>query len=389
MESKNIKVIDEHGIDRKASIICALDVDGSDYVVYWIERDNENDNIFISKILKNIDGTASMINIDDAGEKEKMSELVKELVKYSIDNGENKLSSKSVTLPGGKVVNVSSVLFNKEQNINVQKTYITTVKKAVTKVSEEYYDVPVDVKKEEPKDDSIFETVEEVIPNTPPVAPIEPTPVVLPEIPEVETPVVEPVTPAVELPADINPTIEPQLGSWEEPKTPETPVNNTVPEATIPEPNIEVTEPKPVAVTPTLEPKEEKTEVAPIFDLNAAQPAVTPEPTVAVPATPVAPASTPSPLVFDASSESNLNQALGETSNEANIPVQNIEPVREFGVDANAQPQDATSPSTPPAATGNKGFANNKFFMVIAIVFFMASCVFLGYEVFNYFQIVK
>ena len=39
---------------------------------------------------------------------------------------------------------------------------------------------------------------------------------------------------------------------------------------------------------------------------------------------------------------------------------------------------------------GNKsGFANNKFFMVIAIMFFVASCVFLGYEVFNYFQVTK
>ena len=42
MKNKNVKVIDEHGIDRKASVVFSVDVDGSDYVVYWIERDTDN-----------------------------------------------------------------------------------------------------------------------------------------------------------------------------------------------------------------------------------------------------------------------------------------------------------------------------------------------------------
>ena len=54
MENKSIKVIDEHNIDRVANVICAIDVDGSDYVVYSIERDSDNDNIFVSKLVKNI-----------------------------------------------------------------------------------------------------------------------------------------------------------------------------------------------------------------------------------------------------------------------------------------------------------------------------------------------
>ena len=39
MESKNIKIVDEHGIDRTANVICSIDVSGSDYIVYAIERD--------------------------------------------------------------------------------------------------------------------------------------------------------------------------------------------------------------------------------------------------------------------------------------------------------------------------------------------------------------
>ena len=85
MKNKNVKVIDEHGIDRKASVVFSVDVDGSDYVVYWIERDTDNDNIFVSKLIKNIDGTSNMMNIEDSMEKGKISDIVKELIKYSID----------------------------------------------------------------------------------------------------------------------------------------------------------------------------------------------------------------------------------------------------------------------------------------------------------------
>lgn len=412
MESRNIKVIDEHSIDRNANLICAIDVDGSDYVIYWIERDSENDNIFISKILKNIDGTSSMVNIDDASEKEKMSEVVKEIVKYSIDNGESKLSNPTVNLPSGRTVNVVSVLFNKEQNINVQKTYVTTVKKAVTKVSEEYYNIVF----EEPKivdSAPIFETV-----SNPVVEPVkEEIPTIEAPVAPVVPPVVEPI-PAAPVEPPVTPVIEPQMGPWEMPSVPASEPAAPVSEVT-PADSVLPTDTLSASTEPLVS---ENTAVPPIFDLEpnvepiapAVPPVVepvkeiTPEPIVppVVPTEPVAPApvevaptpsaSSASPLVFDATGESNLNKALGEVSSESAIPVEQIQPVREFGVDEpvvseqpvqTAQPTDAAvqTPSMPTKA----GFANNKFFMVIAIAFFMASCVFLGYEVFNYFQVIK
>lgn len=426
MESKNIKIIDEHSIDRSANIICSVDVDGSDYVIYWVERDADNDNIFVSKLIKNIDGTSNMINIDDTNEKEKMAEIVKELIKYAIDNEENKLSVKSLTLPNGVVVNISSVLFNKEQYINVQKTYITTVKKSVTKVSEDYYDivspqpepVPASVTVVEP----VIEPIPEGIPNlvapaqTPvesvPVQPIvTPTPVVsplenpvpiTPVVPTVatvdvapvtpapstdsvpvevapipSTPVVQPVAPSVvPLPAEptnVVPTpinIEDKVNIVEGPKMPE--VTPVVAPSPIPTPT-----PAPI---PVAEPKVEEPKIEPVTTASA------------------------NTLVFDASKESNLNQALGEASKEATISIQDIEPVREFGVEEpvtaapvveNVIPTPVQTPvaSVPveetPANTANQkaGFANNKFFMVVAIAFFLASCIFLGYEVFKYFQV--
>ena len=105
-------------------------------------------------------------------------------------------------------------------------------------------------------------------------------------------------------------------------------------------------------------------------------------------------------IVFDGSKESNLNEALGEVSTDKILATDNVEPIREFGVDdvkETSLPNSAPSVDTvsvPDVQSSNTsstiaGFANNKFFMVIAILFFVSACVFLGYEAFRYFQLAK
>lgn len=398
MESKNVKVIDGNNIDRDANIICSFDVDGSDYVTYWIERDaEENDNIFVSKLIKNIDGTSSMINIDDALEKEKISGLIRELIKYAVDNNADKLNDASLTLPSGKTIKFGTVLFNKEQNIDVQKTYITTVKKSVTKVSVDFYDFKVE---NENKESIVHPVVEPIVePVLPDVVPVDTTismveapvvePIVVPEqtvTPVVsETPVVEPVKVETPIEPVVSPSVTPVVPVVEvaEPVIPNQIPEETVQTPTVVEPVMPVIEEaKTNILGVTEEPKEIKVEPV-VLPVQKPEVATAPEP---VPT----PVNTSSKLVFDASKETNLNQALGEASNESQIPVENIEPVRDFGVD-----EPVTNPVLNVPESGasivqeneKMGFANNKFFMVIAIAFFMASCIFLGYEVFKFFQL--
>lgn len=410
MKNRNVKVIDEHNIDRNANIMFALDLDGSEYVVYWIERDEDSNNVFVSKVLKNLDNTYNMLNIDDADKKKEVADMVKVLITNAVSDQNDKMVGLTTTLSNGKVAKFIDVTFNKEQSINVAKTYITTVKKEVTKVAENYYDVVVEETKVAdvlPAVTPVIEPVTEIFPETPapltvetPVVPpvVEPvvleTPVVTPEILPTPAPVendtfvefgTEPVaTPA---PAVVEPTpvVEtPVVPAVTEPVLLETPVVEPTPAVVTPAP---VTEP---VVAPVVEP----TPVAPAPVVEPA-PVVVPE-VVATPA-PVE----NQPLVFNATNETNLNAALGEVASSATIPVENIEPVREFGVDAPVtesvvqQPAVAPVPETPitgegqPIATGKAGFANSKFFMVVAVAFFLASCIFLGYEVYNYFQLVK
>ena len=403
IESKNIKVIDEHNIDRTANKICVLDVDGSDYIIYSIERDSDNDNIFVSKLLSNINGTSNMINIEDSMEKEKMASLVKELIKYAVDTEKDRLDTREIILASGKKISfVSKNIDKKEQNINVQKTYITTVKKAVTKVTEDFYDIKEEVKVEEPVSD-IFptndipkETHEDILPD------------IIPNIvPPVESPVVE--APKVEEPkVEVSNEVTPEIPSINIPnmeeKKMETPSSigiKPVSEITVNDiQSTPVTEP--VAILPTPEPVEKPVEVSIPVTPVIPTPAVPPMPeTVSAPVVESPVVSTPiqtpvekkeNVLVFDGSKESNLNEALGEVSNDKTVLTQNVEPIREFGVDE-VKSVEKSEPvvNTTQTNTNGKmaGFANNKFFMVIAILFFVSACVFLGYEAFKYFSLVK
>ena len=192
MNNKNIKTIDEHNIDREANVLFAFDLDGSDYVCYRISRDDEQDNLFISKVIKDIDGTFNMVNIDDTAEKSRLNSIVMALVKGAVENPADKLSGDSVSLSDGKSIKFITVNFNKEQRIEVKKTYVTTVKKEVSRVSEKYYAVEIVLEQPIVVDD-IFPTVTPVHEELKVVEPVTvvPTPVV------VAAPTVETVTPVV------------------------------------------------------------------------------------------------------------------------------------------------------------------------------------------------
>ena len=403
MESKNIKVIDEHGIDRDANIICGFIFDGTKYVLYSIERDEESDNLFVSKVRDNLDKTSSMESIEVG--KEKINEIVRELVTYSIKNEEDKTTN-YISLPNGENIEITNVLFNKEQNIVVPKTYVSTVKKSVTKVSEKFY--KIDKQNEDLDKTTVFETLssDEIV-SEPEMEHEDPEsinlvePVVTPEVSETldindtkesemepisaEETVLEPITtvpveepkPEVVAPSFVVPPVEPlnEIDNQPELEVPETLLEPSAPVSLQPEIN------KEAEVTP--------------------EPILPVEPIAPVPGIPSEPVKvetsvTDEPkLFFDGTDENNLNKALDEVSEEkvVSAPQAGVESLREFGVD-----EPTVAPTTPPAQevpvpenvkklTRSKGFANNKFFMVIAIAFFLAACVFLGYEAFQYFTL--
>ena len=375
MESKNVKVIDEHNIDRDANIVCAFNVDSNDYVLYWIERDEENANLFVSKILKNNDGTYNMSNIEDASEKSKIGDVVKGMVTLAIKNeNENEKASSKVSLEDGKEIDLSNVRFNKEQNINVAKTYVTTVKKTVAKVSNDFFDVPVkEEKTEEPLFNDIF------------------------------------VAPPVEEIKSEMPSIDNDTEGTNEVATEDTVSNEEVMNSFVENVNTE-----PVAITPVVEaPKEENSVAEPTPEpvtekVEIPSPVATAAATIPVTsAVPQQPTETQSffeekpvkneeKLVFDATNETNLNNALNNNNLENIVVTNDAESLRAFGVNEGATvntetPAPAQVPEAAPAKTltRTKGFANSIVVTVIGVILFVAACVFMGYEIFNYFHLAR
>lgn len=407
MINRNIKVVDEHAIDRNANVMFAIDVEGSEYVAYWIDRDEVSNNVLVSKVIKNIDNTFNLLDIEDPNERAKVADIVRALIKKSVSDENDKLNSDSLTLSDGKVIKFITVSFNKEQRINVLKTYVNTVKKEVTKVSETYYDV-VAVPEVTKTEDVIFPSISPVTsdvkeePNT-----VAASSTISLEPSKEASLVVEPApvlpTPAVEVPKDNNDSFV-AFGS-----------ESTIPKVSEPVPAVSV-QPSVVESTPVagsvVEPITTPVQDTPAVETpatNVVESVPVTEPVV-LPSTPTAVVAekieeVPSvsvesqPLVFNAAKETNLNAALGEVANSTAIPVEDIKPVREFGVEEPVKqevPQQVVAPMVQPEGstdakvlTKKAGFANNKFFMVVAIAFFLASCVFLGYEVFNYFQLTK
>ena len=93
------------------------------------------------------------------------------------------------------------------------------------------------------------------------------------------------------------------------------------------------------------------------------------------------------PIRFDASHETNLLSALDENnSGKGNITMttENANIIREFGVD-----EPVIQESNPNQMNKMNGFINSKVLLVVVVLFFLASCVFLGYEIYNYFILSK
>jgi len=401
MENKNVKVIDENNIDRVANVICSFIADQVKYVLYSISRDDESDNLFVSKLVDNNDKTSNMVNIEDTMEKAKVNEIVRDLVTYSLRNESDK-ADKIIELPGNIKVEIVDVMFNKEQNINVSKTYVSTVKKSVAKVSNDFY--KIDFGKNADLDaTNVFEPL-----STDELKKIE---ISMPEIgtddtkgvleDKKEEEIIEQGA-ELELPKQLLDSA-PAVAEVKEPEINFIPLTNkpgddkpmmsAVAEAKEPEINFIPLTNKPGDDKPMMsavaEAKEPEINFIPLTNKPGDD-----KPMEVVQLNPesVNP-SGEQKLFFDGSSESNLNKALDEVSDEKVMmtPQDGVASLREFGMDkpASVQSQESNNLETEKAKTltRSKGFANNKFFMVVAIAFFIAACIFLGYEAFQYFQL--
>ena len=79
MEEDRIFISDEFGNKKEANIINIIEIDNQEYLLYSIEENEEKENIYDMKIIKN--GTEEDLEpITDLEEKETVSEIIKEVL---------------------------------------------------------------------------------------------------------------------------------------------------------------------------------------------------------------------------------------------------------------------------------------------------------------------
>lgn len=84
MEEKETFIMkDENGNEKEAEIITVIEIDNKEYVIYAVNKNEESDNIFASRIIKDENGNNVIKSIDNQEEKEKVFEIIKELLSNS------------------------------------------------------------------------------------------------------------------------------------------------------------------------------------------------------------------------------------------------------------------------------------------------------------------
>ena len=114
----NFNIVDETGKNREACELLCFSFESVKYCLYSVRRDNENYNIFISKLIDHGIGNIELINLEE--EKEE----VKELVKFIFKNPDvNSLKGARIdVLEDVSLYGVENLLFT------THKTYMFSVK---------------------------------------------------------------------------------------------------------------------------------------------------------------------------------------------------------------------------------------------------------------------
>ena len=84
MEEKETFIMkDENGNEKEAEIITVIEIDNKEYVIYAVNKNEESDKIFASRIIKDENGNNVIKSIENQEEKEKVFEIIKELLSNS------------------------------------------------------------------------------------------------------------------------------------------------------------------------------------------------------------------------------------------------------------------------------------------------------------------
>ena len=82
MDNNNSFIVyDENGNSFVANILTMLEIDGNDYVIYNIENDMSNSNVYALKMLVDGNEDNKLVSISDDTEKRKVFSIVDRMIR--------------------------------------------------------------------------------------------------------------------------------------------------------------------------------------------------------------------------------------------------------------------------------------------------------------------
>ena len=83
-ENEKFTMFDENGIEREINILYELQIKDNNYLIYSLGSDNDNENVYASKII-NINGEEQLIDLEDEVERQQVMNAFYQLMN-SINN---------------------------------------------------------------------------------------------------------------------------------------------------------------------------------------------------------------------------------------------------------------------------------------------------------------
>ncbi len=80
MENNIITLRDEFGNQVEGKVLNIIEIDDIEYLLYSVSANNEEDAIYVKKIIKNAVGEEDLVDISDLSEKSKVFDIVREYI---------------------------------------------------------------------------------------------------------------------------------------------------------------------------------------------------------------------------------------------------------------------------------------------------------------------
>lgn len=80
MNTDKFTVVNENGEESIANVVTGFSYKDKEYIVYSIEKNETDDNIYVSKLVKDKDGNDTISDIENDNEREEVFKVVEEIL---------------------------------------------------------------------------------------------------------------------------------------------------------------------------------------------------------------------------------------------------------------------------------------------------------------------